>query len=620
MGYFHPQNEIVTKIGSREDVLAHELGHFIDLKYDLANKLVSNPETNAELRILADKRYEGATVSSYYKKYVRQGSEKVAALIDAYITKPYLVDEYAPKSKKVIKDIIENNPELKPLIGAKPGLAISTEEFAKTIFGQSKFTPKGNVLEGYVDGKRKYIEVSKNLYQAMTGLNETSSGLLVKILSKPKQWLTIGATTTPEFVLKNPIRDQWTALIQTSLGWKPFVDTGAAIADILNKGEVYNDWIRSGGSYAGFIELSRPRLSKMVSELNEKPNLLANLNIITKLGDLSKLMEQATRLGVYKAGIKKGLSAVEASKESRESTVDFARRGSGTRDINATIAFFNAGLQGLDKTVRSFAKDPAGTTMKAIAAITIPSTLLYLKNRQDADYKELPRWQKDLFWMTKINGIWFRIPKPFLYGQIFGSVPERFFEYLDTKDPYSFDGLAKSLFSALSPISDDPLSGILPTAIKPLIENTTNFSFFRGRNIIPDSKKGLIPSEQYNAYDTETSKLLGKFLNVSPSQIENLSQGYFGGIGRYTLQTSDVGLKFINHLRGIPEQPGKPMELSDVPLIKGFVSRDVTSGQAESIQRFYDNRTKVSQAYLTYNKFRKEGESIILPIVLGSRT
>ena len=605
LGTYSPAGKVVErKFATPEEVVSHEVGHFLDGKY----KLKENFYKRGESKKVGEEIYQFMVDQGQSANRVKKVSERFAHAFEWWLSNRALAKEDLPLFTQKIEGIISEIPELAPLLKIRPTPGLTIESRQETIFAPSQFKPKGNVLEGYINGKRTYMEVSKNLYDAMTGLNETSSNMLVKILSKPAQWLRMGATTTPEFILRNPIRDQWTALLQTHLGWKPFIDTGSAIADILKKDDVYNDWIRSGGSYAGFVELSRPNLKKMVDELNNKPNLLANLNILTKLGDLSQLMEQGTRLGVYKAGVEKGLSAIEAAKQSREATVDFARRGSSTRDINATIAFFNAGIQGLDKTIRNAKKDPIGMTIKATAAITIPSILLYLKNRQDPDYKEQPRWQKDLFWMTKIGDTWVRIPKPFLYGQIFGSLPERLMEYIDTKDPQAFNKYGESLYNALSPISGDPMSGLLPTAVRPIIENLTNYNFFRGRAIVSEGKQRLLPSEQYSKYDTETSKLLGKILNVSPSKIENLVQGYTGGMGRYALQTGDLGLKIVQLAQGQELPAKKPIELSDIPLIKGFVSRDMTSGQSESVQQFYDNRDKVSRLYNTYKNFIKTGD------------
>lgn len=476
---------------------------------------------------------------------------------------------------------------------------------AKTTFRPSQFKPKGNVLEGFVDGKRKYIEVDKNLYQAMSGLNETSANIIGRILAKPTNWLRTGATITPEFILRNPFRDQWTALMQTSVGFRPFIDSASAIADILGKSETYKDWMRSGGAYSGFVELSRPALEKTYKNLMNDKNLLKRLNIITDLKDLSQLMEQATRVGVYKAAVRAGKVPVEAGFISREATVDFAVKGAQTKDIDGAIAFFRAGINGTRQTVKTFRDHPVATTVKGIASITIPSLLFYLKNRNDPEYQELPRWERDLFWVTKVNNTWVRIPKPFLYGQVFGSTPERFFEYLDSGDPKSFDELAQSLLESATPISGDIAGSIIPTAVKPWIENTVNWNWFMQRNIVPEGRKDLLPPEQFTRYTTQTAKELGEWFNYSPAKIENLIRGYFGGSGQYALQGSDVAINQIRKLEGKEPIPKRPTELSDIPLIKGFVARKPKG--SESIQRFYADSEKIIASYASFQKAIKEG-------------
>ncbi len=510
----------------------------------------------------------------------------------------------ADLSKVLPEDISPVKVKMQPI-----NIGKFTEGEPNVIFRPSQFKPKGNVIEYFENGKRGYIEVSDNLYQAMSGLNETSSGLLTKIMSKPAQWLRTGATITPEFMVRNPIRDQWTAFMQTKLGFKPFIDTTGAIADIMGKSEAYNDWLRSGGAYSGFVETSRGKLKGILKDLQGKPNLLKNLNIITKAGDISQLFEQATRLGVYKAGIKKGLTPVEAGFESREATVDFARRGAKTKDMNAVIAFFNAGIQGSDKSIRTAMADPAGFAVKGIASITIPSVISYLLNKDDEGYKELPKWEKDLFWIFKVKDTYVRIHKPFLYGQVFGSMPERFLEYLNTEDPKALEGFGKSLYDAMSPVSGDPASGLLATGVKPIIENATNWNFFRQAPIVPEGKQRLMPSEQYGRYTSETAKAAGEILNYSPAKIENLIQGWFGGSGRYALETGDIGVKAIDKLTGNLIMPERPMELADVPLVKGFITRPPLGSQSESVKKFYDSSRSITQFYLTVIKRYKEGDN-----------
>lgn len=480
-----------------------------------------------------------------------------------------------------------------------------------TIFRPSQFAPKGRVIEYYDNGKRRYIEVTQNLYDAMTGMTEESLSLVAKALSIPAHTLRVGATITPEFMLRNPIRDQWTALANTQVGYLPFVDPVLAIVDILGKKDIYEQWKRAGGSYAGFVELSRPALKKAAKELRRSPSraVLRKMNILHSAEDLSMLFEQATRLGVYKRAKLQGQSDIEAGFASREATVDFPRRGSKMKTVNAVVPFFNAGIQGIDRTARAARRDPVGFTIKAIATITIPSLLLYLLNRREEDYFELPRWRRDLFWCFKINGVWWQIPKPFILGQIFGSVPERFMEYLDRRDAKAFDELGRSLIDAASPVSGDQASGLLPTAIKPLIENETNWNFFLQRNIVPEGRTDLVPAAQYGRYTSETAKVLGKWFNYSPAKIDNLVTGYFGGSGRYGLQAMDMLVNQIRRAEGRAVAGKRPAELADYPLLRGFVARDPVGSQAQSIQDFYEHVSRVGSLYTTYRRYLNEGDT-----------
>jgi hypothetical protein len=235
--------------------------------------------------------------------------------------------------------------------------------------------------------------------------------------------------------------------------------------------------------------------------------------------------------------------------------------------------------------------------------------LFYLYNRNDEKYKELPRWQRDLFWCFRLPGseTFIRIPKPFLYGSLFGSSVERLMEYFDTKDPKALDGLANTIISSATPVSvEDPLGGLLPTAIKPLIENISNWSFFRRRQVVSDSRKRLLPEEQYDRYTSETAKVIGKKIGYSPAKLENLLSGYFGGTGRYALEASDLIGRKYRQIQGMEVSKERPRELSDIPLVKGFVTRPAESSP-ESLSNFYEKADEIGKAYATYRRLKKEG-------------
>lgn len=475
--------------------------------------------------------------------------------------------------------------------------------------GNSLYKPRGgNIVEYYDNGKVKYVEVSKQLASAMNGLNEMSLGIFTKLLSIPKKLLTKGATLVPEFALRNPIKDQLVGHIQTQVGFRPFVDSSYALANILGRTDLYYDWLRSGGANAGLVELNRDALANAVEELDKHHRLLSKfkyLLIVPAAEEFSQLTEQSTRVGVFKAAKRSGLSDIEAGFQSRDATTDFARHGNMTSDADAVIAFLRASMQAFDKTIRNARANPVSTTIKGIAAITLPSILLYLLHRDDDEYKKIPQWQKDLFWIVKIGDTYVRVPKPFLYGQVFGTLPERFLTYADGKDPGSLKSLVTSLVTSASPVTDP--TDLVPTALMPLIENMANYNVFRDEYIVPQGKQDELPQYQSTAYTSETAKLLGEALKYSPAKIENLMQGYLGGSSGYILDAGDLLINGIRAQAGVKVTDSPKAELADIPVVRGFVVRPPDKGSNQVINDFYANVENVSMAHNSYREMQKTG-------------
>lgn len=486
------------------------------------------------------------------------------------------------------------------------------------------FKPTGNVIEYYEDGKRKFVEVSPALKEAMDGLSEPELQWYIKILAVPARMLRTGATITPDFMVSNFLRDQHTAAIQTNIGFRPFIDPIMSLADIFGKKGHYKTWIRSGAAYSGLIDSSRDSVKKSISELLNQKTLLSKLNIVTTLSDISQIFESATRVGMVRAAKRAGYSDAEAGLAAREGTLDFGVRGSKTRDLNALTAFMNAGIQSFDKTVRTFRDNPVSTTFKSIAYITVPTVLLYMKNRDDEEYWELPQWRRDIFWNVKIDipegmidsarsiGLeittqkdgataWLSYPKPFGLGQIFGTLPERFLQDVDKSDPHAFDDIVGNMADALLPATS--AADLFPTAIVPIIEGTANYNFFTGRDMVPDYKLDREPFLQYNKGTSETAKEIGKALNISPAIIDNTIQGYLGSSGRYTLEASDAMVNSIKRAAG-EKVKERPREISDVPFLRRFVRSRPFGYQSESVQRFFDLSSDLKEIHNTANALK----------------
>jgi len=474
------------------------------------------------------------------------------------------------------------------------------------------------------DGKREIIDLGNDLGRAWKYSTDVSQKLVGSIISLPTRTLRAGATLAPEFFLRNAIRDTNSATIFSRNGFVLGLDTarGMMIQIKGKESKMYQDWIKSGGPQSSYVAFDRNYFSKNIAkELTSRPVYNLVSKPLEMLRIATEFFENATRLGefqkAYNNSIKKGLNhkqAVErAGFESRNITIDFQKMGAKVGAWNAISAFFNARVQGYLKLYDTF-KNPE-TRSKALyiagASITLPSILLWIANHDDERYKELPQWQKDLFWIIITgegkNSIAWRIPKPFELGYVFGTLPERALDFMLTKDPTAIKNFIKDL-------AFDNATSVLPIPdiAKPFIEAWSNKSLFTKKPIVPRSLESVLPESQYTEYTSETSKILGKLIRQisgeysgisSPARIESTINNWTGTLGRTFTTVLDKALI----ASGVIDDPIKPEEtLSDIPIIRAFVVRNPSAG-SEYITTFYDKYDKVSKIFNTIDRLQKSG-------------
>lgn len=486
-----------------------------------------------------------------------------------------------------------------------------------------------NEVAIFRDGKREVWDLGSDLGKSYKYSNETSQKLVSSIISLPARTLRAGATLAPEFFLRNAIRDTTGGTIFSRNGFVLGLDTARGmITQIYAKAgkekqsKIYEDWIKSGGPQSSYVAFDRNYFSNNIAkELTSRPVYNLVSKPLEMLRIATEFFENATRLGEYQKAynnsIKKGLDhkqAVErAGFEARNITVDFQKMGAKVGAWNAVSAFFNARVQGYVKLYDTF-KNPE-TRAKALylsaSLITLPSILLWYANHDDERYKELPQWQKDLFWIFitgegKDTTIW-RVPIPFELGLIFKTLPERALDFIEKKDPTAIKNLLKD-FALDNATSILPI----PDIAKPFIEAWSNKSLFTKKPIVPRSLEGLLPEYQYTEYTSETSKILGKLIRQisgdysgisSPARIESTINNWTGTLGRTFVTVLDKAL--ISS--GVVDDPIKPSEtLSDMPIIRAFVVRNPTSG-SEYITTFYDKYEKVNKIFNTIDRLQKSG-------------
>lgn len=336
----------------------------------------------------------------------------------------------------------------------------------------------------------------------------------------------------------------------------------------------------------------------------------------------SELLDNATRLAEFKklkgGGTKAEIQA--ASMAARDVTLDFQRIGAQIRSYNMITAFANAAIQEPDRLVRAFKASPGGTSAKIVGGVVTPSALLWWANHEDPRWKEIPNWQKDLFWLVMTKDTVYRIPKPFGVGVVFGSGTERTLEAYFAQNPKAYKEFSKSVLAMLGP-------SVVPTAGVPLLEQFANRDMFGGDKLIPSSLEKMVPEYQYNAFTSDTAKELAKVFGAfpgirgaandensgfnglaraisSPALLENYISGYTGGLGRYALQISSAALEAT----GVTNPPPKPLKtLADIPFVNAFVVR-YPSSSAQSIQDFYDRNEQSMKVMNSVTAKAKTGD------------
>lgn len=533
---------------------------------------------------------------------------------------------FAEKVKTPVRPITVTDKELQAYLD-EHGMPAEAGE-ALTIFRPQTYQAGKHEIVVFREGKREVYKVDPDVADAFNATDATSASFLANMLRAPASLLRAGVTISPDFFSRNILRDAVSAFLYA--GSNP-IKTIKGAKSLLTQDTAFQNWMKAGGANATMVAIDRDYISQHLFELNAKTGLMERAWNVVKtpvevLRVISELTENATRLGSVRDPMRDAKTKAQMQALaliSKEATVDFSRHGGDPffREWTRTAAFMNPGIQGMDRMVRAFKDNPMGTTAKGLAAITLPSLLLWWANHDDPRWQEIPRWQKDLFWIVMTKDHIYRMPKPYEVGFAFGTMPERMLEAFVADNPDAFKDLDKSIASAFS-------VNVLPTVAVPVIEQFANRSTFTGQPLIPSSAEKLLPEYQYTEYTTELTKALARVTGAfpgltkeaikddvglipgtaralaTPTLIENYVRAWSGGLGMYMVQAADLALR---KTKVLPDPEGPVSTLADLPIIKAFTVR-YPSASAQSIQDFYDAFAEKQRVFDTVMTKAKEGD------------
>lgn len=444
--------------------------------------------------------------------------------------------------------------------------------------------PKGNV-DYYLDGgqKRFYEIGDRLLWDSIQSLGPQKFNLGVSILGGFASTLRTGVTATPTFQARNGIRDTANAFTLSRGHFFPAVGAGKALVERIYNDEHYWEYMLNGGGFASAVEASGMDRDRVL----DSPNKM----IRTFQRGLAAA-EYANRIAEYKALREKGWSKRDAALAGREISTDFAMRGSSeiVRTLTIGTAFLNARLQGLYRNGREvmamnegkgrfLAGQAFSYALRSTIGITIPSVLLYLLNRDDERYQEMPDHMKDLGWIIFTGDgedDYVVLPKPFETGMAWGTLPERSMELALEENSKEFGDALQWMFLQTFGL------GYPLTALTTWRELQANEDW-RGYPIIPQYLEGdVAPEEQYQHHTSAAMVALGRKTGMSPLKAEHMVQGYLGTWGNYLLAMGDNMAYDAVHGG---ERPTKHWK--DSVLMSGFTNHGPLR-RTKSEQVFYD--------------------------------
>lgn len=516
------------------------------------------------------------------------------------------------------------------------------------IFSPSNKVDSKNLITSFIDdnGKRKYLQFyDEDVFNNLMGMDRKFMSKILSISSKLNMPLRFGATMgNIGFAIPNMISDTAQAAVYSTAGFIPVVDNAIGVLNILaveNKhvekflnqiapeytkkvNFMYELYKQSGAPSSTRLSQYRKSTQSIMNEIygtksstlgikeSFKP-LKRTLDMLSYIPDIS---EQSTRFRVYQKNYnyykRKGNSEMDsrimAAIESRDATQDFGRTGNITKEVNQAIPF-SAARVGSSYTFAEKVSDNPKKVGFRIAMLTATALAISAMGYNSTKIQELNQRKKDDNFVFDIGDNVITIKKP--QGVLRSII--NLAEYIqDLATGHIEEGkegerLGTWLNNAIMDnMPADEVTGLVPNAVAPLIENAINKDFYYNTDIVKSYDLDLPESEQYYDYNSQLSKWIGSIFNYSPAKIDNLISGYFGGLGTSVTNTIDY---VLGKMGVIPEQAEMGAERNSVGK-RFFVNVNSNSKSLDELYNTKDELTKKKNGGTITSEETKQLEKI----------
>ena len=264
--------------------------------------------------------------------------------------------------------------------------------------------------------------------------------------------------------------------------------------------------------------------------------------------------------------------------------------GSAMRYINKLIPFSGARVGSLLTFGEKVSKRPWRTLMR-IGILQLISMVIKGFAYDDDEIDEINQRKKDDYYIFKIGDTVFTIKKPQGILKSLINFDELIFDIVTGKvdagkmDDRILNWASNTLKDAS--ISDD-ITGYAPSFITTLMENRLNKDFYYNSDIVKSYDLDLPNPQQYYDYNSQVAIGLGYLLNYPPAYIDNLINGWFGGLGTKVTSLIDWILGKTGVVTEKPE-----MGAEDMTILKRFVINP--NENSASVDEIYSTRDELTK-------------------------
>ena len=440
-----------------------------------------------------------------------------------------------------------------------------------------------------------------------------------------KNILTVGITATPEFAIKNGIRDMLSAFVLGKQPQNPW-HTISGAQQYFKQSDIVKDWMLQGGSFGSFydhaVETSQSGNNRFAFSVTEGQSQIKKLLIqFWRIYTAPfRALEAGSRITQYSRVLSAGGSKRQALMQSRQISTDFSDRGASQNWWNycRTVPFLNAALQGMNqlrkvyftvngtggqtKGLLSTSKSSSHTRKslsRACVLALIPIVALgwnLSDSSRTEQYEAQAAFDKSNYvYFYDVNGIDFRIPVPFELGAIFMKFPELVADRILGVSTVDTDSIQISLFDRIPPtvvasFESTFLLSFIPALIQPAYHVIRNRDFL-DRTIEPEYMKNWpIPLRKFSSTPIILQKLSETIPIISPLKLKVFFEGHFGHMARLLFHGTDE-LFWDNRLHG---EKAFPQFWYRATGIRAFVRKGPVSYSRYSIDIY---RIKDATAY-----------------------